>query len=117
MSELGIVKTLHGTGNITKGLEKITPCRTTYENSEISHFHGNEPVQNDAISVVITLKVIMYIVSNLGSLMWSICDRLQEKGPCGAKNIFTVNAGFRKYDAIATSIENLTFIGRVVCEI
>ena len=29
----------------------------------------------------------------------------------------TVNAGFRKYDVIAISIENLTLIGRVVCEI
>ena len=37
-----------------------------------------------------------------------ICDRLQEKGLCTAKNNFSVNAGFRKYDAIATSIENLT---------
>ena len=46
-----------------------------------------------------------------------ICERLQEKGPCAAKNYFSVNAGFRKYDAIAISIENLTLIGRVVCEI
>ena len=65
MSELGIVKTLHGTGNIIKSSEKITPCRTTYENSEISRltevkgqrrFHGNESVQNEAISVVITFR-------------------------------------------------------------
>ena len=33
------------------------------------------------------------------------------------KNFLPVNAGFPKYDAIATSIENLTLIGRVVCEI
>ena len=46
MSDLNFVKTLHGTGNITV---KVTPCRTTYENSEISRlsevkgqrrFHG-----------------------------------------------------------------------------
>ena len=62
MSDLNFVKTLHGTGNIIK---KFTPCRTTYENSEISRlsevkgqrrFHGNEPVQNEAISVVITFR-------------------------------------------------------------
>ena len=52
MSDLNFVKTLHGTGNTTKSLEKVTPCRTTYENSEIRlsevkgqrRFHGNEPV-------------------------------------------------------------------------
>ena len=52
-----------------------------------------------------------------GKSILYICDRLQEKGPCAAKNNFSVNAGFRKYDAIAISIENLTLIGRVVCEI
>ena len=65
MLVLNFVKTLHGTGNITKSLEKVTPCRTTYENSEISRlsevkgqrrFHGNEPVQNEAISVVISFR-------------------------------------------------------------
>ena len=47
----------------------------------------------------------------------NICDHLQEKGSCAAKNKISVNTGFHKYDAIATSIENLTLIGRVVCEI
>ena len=63
--------------------------------------------------VMYCLRLFIVVLQELHCLpnYLHICDRLQEKGPCAAKNTFSVNAGFCKYDAIATSIENLILIG------
>ena len=50
MSDLNFVKTLHGTGNITKKVTRLSEVKGQ------RRFHGNEPVQNEAISVVISFR-------------------------------------------------------------